>query len=35
MQALGAEASDDPAEPDELDGREVFARIRTDPGNVS
>ncbi|MGH3671466.1 MAG: Tn3 family transposase, partial [Pseudonocardiaceae bacterium] len=35
MYALVAEASDDPAEPDQADGREVFAQIRTDPGNVS
>src|SRR5437763_9228348 len=32
MHALIDEASDDPAE---TDGREVFAQIRTDPGNVS
>ncbi|MGH3820655.1 MAG: DUF4158 domain-containing protein, partial [Pseudonocardiaceae bacterium] len=36
MRALVAEASDDPAvETEEPDSREVFARIRTDPGNVS
>lgn len=47
MHALIAEASDDPADPDtktgvgadveagELEGREVFAQIRADPGNVS
>ncbi|MGH3847869.1 MAG: DUF4158 domain-containing protein, partial [Pseudonocardiaceae bacterium] len=35
MHALVAEARDDPTETDEPDGREVFAQIRTDPGNVS
>ncbi|MBF6558426.1 MAG: DUF4158 domain-containing protein, partial [Acidimicrobiales bacterium] len=35
MQALLAEASDDPAETDQADGREVFASVRSDPGNVS
>ncbi len=35
MQALVAGASDDPAETEEPEGREVFAQIRTDPGNVS
>ncbi|MGH3683881.1 MAG: Tn3 family transposase [Pseudonocardiaceae bacterium] len=35
MRALVAEASDDPAETEEPDGREVFAQLRTDPGNVS
>jgi len=33
MHALVAEASNDPT--DQTDGREVFAQIRTDPGNVS
>jgi hypothetical protein len=35
MHALVAEASDDPAETEEPDGREVFAQLRIDPGNVS
>jgi hypothetical protein len=35
MHALVAEASDDLAETEEPDGREVFAQLRTDPGNVS
>jgi hypothetical protein len=35
MHILVAEASDDPAETEEPDGREVFAQVRTDPGNVS
>lgn len=35
IQALLAEASDDPAETDRAAGREVFASVRSDPGNVS